>query len=104
MELEGVTIPGKSKIQVNYAAANHDPAIFSSPDAFLLDRPHEELRRHVAFGKGAHVCPGAQLSRLEAHIALSALLDAFPTLRLEGPGTRIDPFNFWGRKTLPLSW
>ncbi|EID11754.1 cytochrome P450 [Mycolicibacterium phlei] len=104
VELEGVTIPGKSKIQVNYAAANHDPAIFSSPDAFLLDRPHEELRRHVAFGKGAHVCPGAQLSRLEAHIALSALLDAFPTLRLEGPGTRIDPFNFWGRKTLPLSW
>jgi hypothetical protein len=35
---------------------------------------------------------------------LTALLDTFPTLRLESPGSRIDPFNFWGRKTLPVVW
>jgi cytochrome P450 len=104
VELGGTGIPGKSKIHVNYAAANHDPAMFSQPDEFILDRSPDELRKHLAFGRGAHVCPGAQLSRLEAHIALNALLDAFPTLRLDGPSTRIAPFNFWGRRRLPVAW
>ncbi|QRY48719.1 cytochrome P450 [Mycolicibacterium boenickei] len=102
--LADVSIPAKSKIQVNYAAANRDPSVFADPDEFRLDRPQEELRRHLAFGRGAHVCPGAQLSRLEAEIALNALLDNFPTLRLDGPTTRIVPFNFWGRRTLPVTW
>ncbi|ODQ87972.1 cytochrome [Mycolicibacterium flavescens] len=104
VELAGVPIPAKSKIHANYGAANRDPAVFECPDEFRLDRPQEQLRKHIAFGRGAHVCPGAQLSRLEANIALTALLDAFPGLRLENSGTRIDPFNFWGRKTLPVSW
>lgn len=104
VELDGVAIPAKSKIHVNYAAANRDPAVFTDPDEFHLDRSPEELRHHIAFGRGAHVCPGAQLSRLETHIAVNALLDNFPTLKLEGPTTRIAPFNFWGRRTLPVAW
>jgi cytochrome P450 len=104
IELGGARIPAKSKIQVNYAAANHDPAVFNHPEEFRLDRSPEELRKHLAFGRGAHVCPGAQLSRLEAQIALNALLDNFPTLRLDGGSTRIAPFNFWGRRTLPVAW
>jgi cytochrome P450 len=103
VELAGVVIPEKSKIHANYGAANRDPAVFENPDEFRLDRPRDELRRHIAFGRGAHVCPGAQLSRLEAHIALESLLDAFPSLRLDGESSRIDPFNFWGRKTLPVA-
>ena len=102
--LSGTTIPQKTKIQANYAAANRDPVVFTDPDEFRLDRPKEELRRHIAFGKGPHVCPGAQLSRLEADIALNALLDNFPTLRIDGPGERILPFNFWGRQRLPVAW
>jgi cytochrome P450 len=104
VELSGVAIPAKSKIHVNYGSANRDPNVFTDPDEFRLDRSPEELRHHVAFGRGAHVCPGAQLSRLETHIAINALLDGFPTLRLDGPTTRIAPFNFWGRRTLPVAW
>ncbi|WP_231748796.1 cytochrome P450 [Mycobacterium sp. M26] len=104
VELDGVAIAAKSKIQANYAAANRDPEIFSDPDEFRLDRSPEELRRHIAFGRGAHVCPGAQLGRLETRVALSALLESFPTLRLDGTPERIAPFNFWGRRAVPVSW
>ncbi|WP_405861657.1 cytochrome P450 [Streptomyces sp. NBC_00090] len=41
--------------------------------------------RHIAFGHGPHVCPGAALSRLEASVALPALYERFPELRLAVP-------------------
>lgn len=104
VELDGVTIGAKTKIMANYGAANRDPEVFSDPDQFQLDRSRGELRQHIAFGKGPHVCPGAELSRLETRIALNTLLDRFPTLRLDGDTSRIEPFNFWGRRTVPVAW
>ncbi|MFB7940945.1 cytochrome P450 family protein [Streptomyces sp. NPDC004779] len=41
--------------------------------------------RHISFGHGPHVCPGAALSRLEASVALPALYARFPGLRLAVP-------------------
>lgn len=41
--------------------------------------------RHLSFGHGPHVCPGAGLSRLEAGIALPALFERFPGLSLAVP-------------------
>ncbi|MFD6876278.1 MULTISPECIES: cytochrome P450 [unclassified Streptomyces] len=41
--------------------------------------------RHISFGHGPHVCPGAALSRLEALVALPALYARFPDLRLAVP-------------------
>lgn len=41
--------------------------------------------RHISFGHGPHVCPGAALSRLEASVALPALYARFPELRLAVP-------------------
>ncbi|MFG3284248.1 cytochrome P450 [Streptomyces sp. NPDC048111] len=41
--------------------------------------------RHISFGHGPHVCPGAALSRLEAGVALPALYARFPSLRLAVP-------------------
>ncbi|MBT1186856.1 cytochrome P450 [Streptomyces sp. CJ_13] len=38
--------------------------------------------RHISFGHGPHVCPGAALSRLEALVALPALYERFPGLCL----------------------
>ncbi|MFD6182779.1 cytochrome P450 [Streptomyces goshikiensis] len=38
--------------------------------------------RHISFGHGPHVCPGAALSRLEALVALPALYGRFPGLTL----------------------
>jgi hypothetical protein len=42
-----------------------------------------EKNPHLSFGRGIHYCLGAQLARLEAQLALSALLARFPALELD---------------------
>jgi cytochrome P450 len=97
--LHGKTIPEGSKVWINYAAANRDPAIFENPDEFDLHRPR---KRHMAFGLGVHFCIGAPTARLEAEVALSVLREKLPTLSLDGSGQRIVPFFLWGRRKMPV--
>ena len=99
--LHGVTIPKRAKVFINYAAANRDPEMFPCPAQFDLRRKRE---RHMSFGLGVHFCLGAPMARLEAEIALNALLDHMPDLRLLGQGQRIAPFFLWGRRRLPVAW
>jgi cytochrome P450 len=68
-------------VRISIAGANRDPAVFSDPDAF--DPTRTNLRRHLAFAQGPHVCVGVHLARLEARAALGALLRRLPNLRLD---------------------
>jgi cytochrome P450 len=102
VSVQGVDIPAKSKLMVNYAAANRDPDAFDDADSFRLDRSREDLMKHMAFGVGPHTCPGAPLSRLEARIALELFVERMPDVALAGEATRSVGFNFWGRGSLPL--
>ena len=104
VHLHGETMPANSKVQMSYASANRDPSVFSTPEQFRLDRPLNELRRHMAFGVGAHSCPGSTLARLEMHLTLEAFVERLPNLRLAGPAERVDNYGFWGRSKLPLTW
>jgi cytochrome P450 len=83
LELGGEKIPKGSFVMLRYAAANRDSAVFSDPEHFDMER--ENAREHLSFGLGIHFCPGAALARKEASVALSLVLDRFPTLRL-APG------------------
>jgi cytochrome P450 len=69
----GVDLPAGTTLMLLNAAANRDPRQFADPDAFDVDR--DNARFHFAFGRGAHICPGAALARTEARISLSQLLD-----------------------------
>jgi cytochrome P450 len=60
-------------------AANRDPAQFADPEK--LDVTRKDVR-HMSFGHGMHFCLGSPLARLEAPIALNALIQRFPDLRL----------------------
>lgn len=103
--MSGVEIPADVKVQMLYSAADRDPEMFDDPDTFRLDRDVEYLRRRsLAFGTGIHHCLGAPLARLESRIALAALVRRLPTLRLDGPTERIEPFLLYGRHRLPVAW
>jgi unspecific monooxygenase len=60
-------------------AANRDPAMFTNPNDFMVNRPDV---RHLSFGLGHHFCLGAPLARLEAQAALGQLVQRFPDLAL----------------------
>ena len=77
-ELGGVTIPAKSMVLLKYFSSNHDASMFEDPLKFDVTRGN--VKRHIAFGFGAHVCIGQHLSRLEMIVAweeLFARLDNF---------------------------
>ena len=92
-------IPAGSKVFINYAAANRDGTVFDEPERFNFDRP---AKRHMAFGLGVHFCLGAPMARLEARIAMEALISRLPELTLLNRGERIAPFFLWGRRKLPV--
>jgi cytochrome P450 len=70
-ELEGVQIPKGARIVIVFASANRDTELYEDPDSFCPER--DNLRDHLAFGKGIHFCLGAALSRLEGKVALEEL-------------------------------
>lgn len=79
----GAEIPADRRVLVLYGAANRDPHRFESPDELRLDRGREA--GHVAFGFGPHTCLGAPLARMEARVALDALLDRVEAVELVDP-------------------
>jgi cytochrome P450 len=100
--LGGQRIQQGDTIMAWIGSANRDEQWF--PDAEKFD-----IRRfpnpHLTFGKSTHHCLGAPLARLEASIALGAMLARFPTLQLARttPLEPIDPqFFVDGFKALPV--
>nr|AXL05850.1 cytochrome P450 [uncultured bacterium] len=104
LKLDGEVIKKGDTVTVSLPAANRDPAKFGCPDTFDIDR---ETSGHVAFGFGVHQCLGQNLARIELRVGLSALLRAFPDLRLAVPADEV-PLRLKGSVfavgNLPVSW
>jgi cytochrome P450 len=80
VEVGGTVITEGEEATVSLASANRDPERFANPDDFDITRP--DANRHVAFGKGIHVCLGAPLARVEGQVAFATLFRRYPELRL----------------------
>jgi cytochrome P450 len=81
-EFNGGLLRKGERVQLGIGAANHDPGEFDHPEQLDFARPKVNS---LAFGFGPHFCLGAALARMEAQVALSALLDRIPNVEL---GTR----------------
>jgi len=79
MTFGGRQIQKGDMVMLMLNAANRDPAVFSNPDTFDITR---DPNRHLSFSYGIHFCVGAPLARLEASIAIAALLQRLPNLAL----------------------
>ncbi|WP_399926483.1 cytochrome P450 [Streptomyces kanamyceticus] len=77
-------IPAGDALIVSYGAIGRDEKAHG-PTAAEFDVTRASATRHISFGHGPHVCPGAALSRLEAGVALPALYERFPDLTLAVP-------------------
>ena len=80
VSLGGVDIDAGMNINVSVASANRDPAQYPHPEVFDLERKNIS---HLTFGHGPHLCLGMHLARMETRVALNALFDRLPGLRLD---------------------
>jgi cytochrome P450 len=80
MEISGVLIPEGQLVLAMLASANRDESEFSNPDRFDIDR---DTKKHLAFGRGVHVCLGAPLARIEGQEIIKELLEKFPNMKLD---------------------
>ena len=62
-------------VGIALSSANRDPEQFENPDQLDITR---NPNPHIALSHGNHFCLGAQLARMEAEIAIGALLRHFP--------------------------
>jgi cytochrome P450 len=101
VSLGGADIAVGDLVTVSIAGANRDPAVFPAPDTFDVRR--HNVRANLAFALGPHFCLGARLARAEAEIAVAALLDRLPGLRLAAD---VAPSGLVFRKPteLPVRW
>jgi cytochrome P450 len=97
VELAGVTVEAGERVVAYLGAGNRDPERFEQPDRLRLDRTDNAP---LSFGGGIHYCLGAPLARLEAQIALPALVRRFPGLALAGEGQRRDSLSLKGFTSL----
>jgi cytochrome P450 len=90
-------------VRISITAANRDPAAFEDPDAYEPHRPN--AGRHLAFASGPHVCIGMHLARLEAHVAVRAVLERLPGLRAApGPPPVVRGLVFRKPAALDVVW
>jgi len=82
-EVAGFPIRKNQWIIPVLAAANRDPEVYPEPNRFDITR--ESPAEHLAFSGGIHYCLGSPLARMELAMALRALAERFPDLRLAGP-------------------
>lgn len=103
-EISGVRIPAGSTVVVVLASGNRDERQFPDPTRFAPDR--QNVKRHVAFGYGAHFCLGAPLGRLEGRIAFERLLSRLDKIRIgpENDFQHLESPLFRGLKELHLEF
>jgi cytochrome P450/DNA-binding MarR family transcriptional regulator len=102
MAVAGATVDKGEQVAFSLAGANRDPGRFADPDAYDIGRV--DANRHVAFGKGIHVCLGAPLARTEGLVAFETLARRYPDLRLAVPADEIAWSNNFlrGFRQIPL--
>ena len=100
--LGGVPLPAGSTVVLSLVSANLDEATFTDPERFDPDRDARELRQHLAFGQGPHMCVGAGLARLELRIALRTLAGAVRRIDVVDPQSVVYNESYMLRGLLAL--
>jgi cytochrome P450 len=100
VEISGRKIAVGERVTLMWASANRDESVFGNPDEFRFDR---DLAQNLLYGRGVHICPGAQLARLELRIVMEELLKATRQIALvPGRPPRIAVYPASGFAVLPM--
>ena len=101
-EYGGVAFPKDALLIFALPLAGRDPSVFANPMDFEPERDH--TYRHVAFGRGAHICLGQHLARVQIEEGIHVIAQRITKLKLAGEiRWRAFP-GVWGLQTLPIEF
>ena len=100
IDVMGRIIPKGAQVACLLGAANRCPRNWDEAHRFIPDRV---AKPHLAFGAGLHFCLGAPLARLEIRLALAALTQRLPKLRLGELPAYADIYHFHGLRALQVT-
>ncbi|WP_440864648.1 cytochrome P450 [Symbiopectobacterium purcellii] len=102
IEVADHVIARGTSLFLSLGAANHDPAVFSSPEILNIRRREG---RSLSFGGGIHHCMGYRLALAELEVALAVLLTRLPDMRpMTGGIRRNNRANLRGISAMPVTW
>jgi cytochrome P450 len=103
VELHGRVAPAGSKLLLCLGSANRDERVFGGPDEYDIHRSPDELAKILSFGGGRHFCLGANLARLEARTALTALVQRVRRIEVDHDRcVRVHSLNVRGFASVPM--
>jgi cytochrome P450 len=103
LDLGGRVAETGDVVYVAIGAANHDPERWG-PSAGTLDVERPDAGQHAQFGGGIHHCLGAHLARMQAEVALTALLTRLPGLHRAGPTEWSGRMTLRSVSSVPIAW
>jgi cytochrome P450 len=103
IEYEGVRFPSGTYICFAVSLTGRDPGAFADPMTFRPER--EQQPRHIAFGRGTHICLGQYLATAQMEEGLHLIAQRLARPRLAGD-ISWRPFRAgaWGIRTLPIEF
>ena len=96
-------IPKGAMVQAIVASANRDEEAFEHSEAVDV---HRKPQSSFGFGFGPHMCIGQFIAKTELTVAINAVLDLLPNLRLDpdAPAPKITGAQLRGPHSVPVVW
>ncbi len=98
-EIAGVDIAQGRRLITLLGAANRDPAQFTNPEDFDIERDEGPP---MSFASGIHYCLGANLARAEGQEVFGALIDRFSSIELDSDPVHRQRTTLRGYETVPV--
>jgi cytochrome P450 len=102
LDYEGVHFPVGTWLFFGNSIVGRDPRAFENASEFNPDLAR--ANRHLAFGRGAHLCLGQHLARIQIAEGLHAAAGRITNPRLAGELDWRPFLGVWGLETLPIEF
>jgi cytochrome P450 len=104
IEYRGVMLPKDTMLFFPLGMASRDPSAFDEPDRFDPERNLATGTRHIAFGRGKHICLGQYIARAQIQEGLHRIAQRIKHPRLAGEHGWRGFTGTWGLKGLPIAF
>jgi cytochrome P450 len=99
---DGVRLPPGTLLIFTTALSGRDPVAFDDAMTFRPERT--STNRHIAFGRGAHMCIGQHLAKAQLEESLHLIAQRITRPRLVGEIKWRSFLGVWGLRTLPIAF